>query len=116
MKTENGNVSKRDTQLCRVSQSDTSPVPHRVLHLRSGPHGCILSDTAPLMIGVAAERLRNRAIQKNRRKITMGTKKLCKVLLIAFFAITLSTISFAQENRILMTSEQQYQNMVPNSS
>ncbi|MEK6838048.1 MAG: carbohydrate binding domain-containing protein, partial [Nanoarchaeota archaeon] len=46
----------------------------------------------------------------------MGTEKLFKVLLIAFFAITLSTISYAQENRILMTTSQQYQNLVPNAS
>ncbi|OHA62618.1 MAG: hypothetical protein A2117_01005 [Candidatus Wildermuthbacteria bacterium GWA2_46_15] len=45
----------------------------------------------------------------------MSTKKLCKVLLVAFFAVTLSTISYAQENRILMTTDQQYQNSAANA-
>ena len=46
----------------------------------------------------------------------MGTGKLFKVLLVVFFAITLCNVSYAQENRILMTTSQQYQNLVPNAS
>ena len=55
------------------------------------------------------------ALQTRRVKKTMSTRKLFVGALMAIFTFTLCTVSYAQENRILMTTSQQYQNMVADS-
>ena len=94
---------------------------HRLVLLRSGPpgrSGPLLRNRLAYSSSEAEGRVEKFSTSSNTigREITMGTGKLFKVLLVVFFAITLCSVSFAQENRILMTTSQQYQNLVPNAS
>jgi len=52
---------------------------------------------------------------KNRR-IQMGTRKLLMGLVVVALGLIFLSAAYAAENRILMTTNQQYQNMVPNAS
>ena len=45
----------------------------------------------------------------------MGTGKIFTGLAALLFVVTLCSVSFAQENRVLMTTDQQYQNLVKNA-
>ncbi|MBU3935820.1 carbohydrate binding domain-containing protein, partial [Patescibacteria group bacterium] len=90
---------------------------HRLKLLRSGPPGRVLSSPGWLKVkGVRCRVSAGLALQ-TRGKNTMATRKLFLGVLIMLFTFHLSAFSsFAQENRILMTTGQQYQNIVPNSS
>jgi len=52
---------------------------------------------------------------KNRR-IKMNTRKILVCFLAVLVGAVLCSAVYAQDNKILMTTSQQYQNMVPNAS
>ena len=79
---------------------------------RGGPPGW--RDTGPLIF--CAVSCGKGKITENKRRIKMGTRRLLIGLFTVLLGLTLCTMSNAAENRILMTTNQQYQNMVPNAS
>jgi len=96
---------------------------HRLMLLRSGPeHGrCGPPEQCglPLWFTVYGVRFTVKpaglALQTRRVKNTMSIRKVFVGVIMAIFTFTLCANVFAQENRILMTTGQQYQNMAANA-
>lgn len=83
---------------------------HRLMLLRNGPPFKCKVLSVKCKVDNAGAVLQTRRVEK-----VMNTKKLFVGVIMAIFTFTLCTNVFAQENRILMTTDQQYQNMVANA-